>query len=149
MTTEPTADLIARFRRYEDAWNEGDFDTVDDLFAESVSIHDVPTGTTYDGRAAFKGWITDMREAFPDFETSYSERDIIVSEGTVAVEWTASGTHEGHLGALDLAPTNESVEISGVVVYELDDGMVTDARWYYDMLGILSQLGAAPEEIPA
>lgn len=149
MTTRPAADLIERFQRYNDAWSEGDLDAVDDLFAESVTVHDVPTGATYDGRNAFKKWITNVREAFPDFTARFADSDVIVGDGKVAVEWEVSGTHESPLAGLDIEPTHESVEFSGVTVYELEGEMVTEARWYYDMLDMLEQLGAAPEGMPA
>lgn len=149
MNTRPTADFIERFHRYNDAWNEGDLDAVDDLFAQSVSIHDVPTGTTYDGRAAFKEWISDTREAFPDFTARFADSDVVVGDEKVAVEWEVSGTHDGHLASIGLEPTHESVEFSGVTVYELDGETVIEGRWYYDMVALLSQLGAAPEGMPA
>lgn len=149
MTTQPPADLVERFQQYDAAWNEGDLDAVDDLFADSVRVYDVPAGTTYDGRDAFKEWITDIREGFPDFTASFADSDVIVGDGKVAVEWEMSGTHEGHLPGLDIEPTHEAVEFSGVTVYELDGETVTEARWYYDMLALLSQVGAAPEELPA
>lgn len=149
MTTEPTADLIARFQRYDAAWNEGDLDAVDDLFAESVTVHDVPAGMTYDGRDAFKEWISEMRVAFPDFTARFDDSDVIVGDDEVAVEWAASGTHEGRLAGLDIEPTGERVELTGVTVYELDGDMVIEGRWYYDMFALLNQVGAAREELPA
>ena len=149
MSTQPSVDFMDRFQPYIAAWNEGNLDAVDDLFAESVTIHDVPSGTTYDGRDAFKEWISGTRVAFPDFTATIADSDVIVGDGRVAVEWEVSGTHEGPLAGLDIEPTNESVEFSGVTVYELDGGMVSEGRWYYDMLDMLEQLGVAPEGMPA
>ena len=148
MSTRSTTELTEQLDEYtEKAWNDKEYDAVDDLFAETVTIHNVATGTDYDGRAAFKEWIRGVHEGFPDFTVEYTTDDTIVGEHKIAQQWTVSGTHEGTLPDAGIEATGNRVEFDGVTVFELDDGKVTEAWWYYDMLAFLDQLGLIPEEM--
>jgi steroid delta-isomerase-like uncharacterized protein len=131
----------------EAAWEEGKLEAADELFAEGVIVHNVPAETDFEGIEEFKEWISNTRNAFPDFAVESSDEDFIGGENKVAVQWVATGTNERPLARLDIEPTNEHVEFEGVTVFEFDNGKVTEAWWYYDMLGFLDQLGVVPQEM--
>lgn len=144
MATQSTQPIADQLREHADAvWNDGDVDAAGAFFAEDVVVHDDPQQNVYEGLDAFKQWVREVRTAFPDFEVDTTS--VIVGDGRVASEWEASGTHEGEMAELDISPTNNRVTWKGVTVYELDGDEVTEAWWYYDMVGILTQLGAIPE----
>lgn len=147
--TESTT-LVEQFREHtEAAWNRGEVDSVDDLFAPDVVVHDAQSGETYDGRDAFKEWISAVRTAFPDFAVDMAETMFLVDEDHVVSQWVVRGTHEGPLAGVEMEPTHEAIELHGATVYELRDGQVIEAWWHYDNLALLGQLGAIPEGLTA
>jgi len=127
----------------EAVWNDGNLDAVDAFFAADVLVHEVPNQRDYEGLDEFKAWVTEVRTAFPDFETEATS--IIVGDGSVVSQWTAAGTHEGEMVDLDIEPTGETITWEGVTVYTVDDEEVTEAWWYYDLAGMMVQLGVIPE----
>jgi len=144
MSTKNSQEIAELLREHADTvWNDGDIDAVGTLFAEDAVVHNEPQQNHYEGLDAFTEWVREIRTAFPDFEVETTS--VIVGDGRVASEWEANGTHEGEMAELDIPPTNNHVTWKGVTVYELVGDEVTEAWWYYDMAGILTQLGAIPE----
>jgi steroid delta-isomerase-like uncharacterized protein len=127
----------------ETVWNRGEVDGADEHFADGVVVHDVPQAADYEGRDAFKQWVQEIRTAFPDFEVDVE--GVVVGDDAIVARWVARGTNEGELSAFGMPPTGESVEWSGVTVYEMEGEEIVEAWWYYDMLGLLTQLGTIPE----
>ncbi|WP_254528457.1 ester cyclase [Natrinema gelatinilyticum] len=130
----------------ERIFNRGDIDYVDEVYAEDMVMHNVAHGEDYEGREAFKEWITDLRDTFPDFEVEIL--DTIVEDDTVVTRYLARGTHEGPLPPFNGEPTNEKVEFEGVTIHAMDGTKATEAWWYYDQLTTLTQLGIVPETPP-
>jgi steroid delta-isomerase-like uncharacterized protein len=144
MPTQNRQEISEQLREHADAvWNDGDIDAAGTFFAEDAVVHNEPQQNDYEGLDAFKQWVSEIRTAFPDFEVETTS--VIVGDGRVASEWVASGTHEGEMAELDIPPTNNHVTWKGATVYKLDGDEVTEAWWYYDMAGILTQLGVIPE----
>jgi predicted ester cyclase len=120
----PSDELLDRFESAANAaWNRGELDALDEFFADDVAVHDF----TLDEEA-----------------TSY-----FAADDRLVSQWVFTGTHDGTLPEIEVEPTNQPVELAGVTVYEMTDGVVTEAWWYFDMMGLLSQLGLVPEELPA
>ena len=66
-----------------------------------------------------------------------AERDLVVSR------FSARGTHLGpFLGA---APTGEPIGYTGTDINRVHDGRIVESWVHYDALGLLQQLGLAPE----
>lgn len=147
--TEQTRERVEELQTNytEEVWNDGAVDRVDSYFAADAVVHNVPQGEVYDGTEEIKGWVTEVREGFPDLRVEIDET--IVDGDRVVSRWTATGTNDGELTAVDVGPTHERVEWSGVTVYTVDGDEITEGRWYYDMLGILAQVGAIPEGMTA
>lgn len=147
MSTISVSDLVEQLNEGTEAiWNRGELERIDEQYAEDVLVHDVAAGEDVEGREAFKAWVTEIRGAFPDFHVEIA--DFVVGEGKVVSQWRVTGTHEGPLPVLpdlELEPTGESIAFAGATVFVLDDELVTEAWWYYDLLGIMAQLGALPE----
>ena len=57
--------------------------------------------------------------------------------------WNCYGTQKGEF--LGIAPTGRRVDLSGVTVGRLSHGRIHDERVYYDRLGFLEDVGAAPQ----
>ena len=83
--------------------------------------------------------------AFPDLH--FDIQRSIVQDDYVVQHWTAAGTHTGPLVGPDgrtLSPTNRRARVSGVTINEIKQGKVMRAWVYWDMTGLLAQLGGMP-----
>lgn len=132
----PTNPNVALVRRhYEDLVNRGDLGAADrDVRADFVD-HAAPPGTP-PGPESVKGWITMVRDGFPDIEVV--EEHSIANGDMVAVLACWRGTHDGPF--LGMEPTGRRVEMRGMVLWRVEDGQLAE-RWavldYDALLGSL------------
>ncbi|WP_158563237.1 ester cyclase [Chitinophaga silvatica] len=83
--------------------------------------------------------------AFPDAKWTISE---VITEGDkVVVMQTVEGTQKNQFQ--NIPPTNKKIQISGVVIYELEDGLIINHIVHTDRLGVLQQLGVLPTDLSA
>jgi len=72
----------------------------------------------------------------------------ITSKGdTAAAEWVVTGTHSGPFETPmgTIAPTNRQVTFRGATFYRFNrEGLIAEHRDYFDLGGILQQLGVKP-----
>lgn len=132
--TEASKNLVRRM--YEEAWNEGKLDVIDEICApDYVGIG--PYGNEH-GPESVKRGVTNRRTAFPDIHVTIED---VISEGDkVVARLTFRGTHKGEFQGIQ--PTNKEVTWSGIWIYRVANGKFVE-RWHnYDMLGLMQQLGA-------
>lgn len=77
------------------------------------------------------------QEAFT--ETGAEVKRLVVDEDAAVAEFEFTGKHTGELNGI--APTNNSVRIPMIAVYEVADKKITSARLYYDTAEMAAQLG--------
>ena len=83
--------LVRRF--YEEAWDKGQLDVADELFAPDYVRHDVRAGVAAPGPQGQKDIAAGFRAAFPDLHFVV---DFVLADGDhVAARWTATGTNTG------------------------------------------------------
>ena len=133
-------DLIRRY--YADLWNRWDDAVVDEIIAPGIQFRG-SLGVTVDGKKGFRGYVAQVRAAFPDF---HNQVDELLAEGDgVMARLTYSGTHLGELyGA---APTGKKVEYGGIALFKISDGRITSGLVYGDTIGLMRQIGAATPDI--
>ena len=105
---------IAR-RLYEECWNQGKVDRVDQLIAKDCRYHDPAFPSLAPGVDSLKRHITMCRNAFPDLR--FSLDDMIAERDEVVVHWTANGTHEGPF--LGVAATRKIATVGGTSIYRI------------------------------
>ena len=128
--------LVRRF--YEEAWDQGKLDVIDELFAEDYVRHDLRPTQALPGPDGMKQITADFRAAFPDLRLDV---DIVISEHEfVAARWTATGTHTGRWGAVE--PSGQMVRFSGVNIFRFENGKVSELWNHRDDLGLMQQVGA-------
>jgi steroid delta-isomerase-like uncharacterized protein len=132
-TSMTNKDLVRRI--YEEAFNTGRLDVLDELVA---GAYEAPDGTS--GAAAFRTNVADLRAGFPDIR--FTIEDLIAEEDRVAVRWSWIATHRGAFRGV--APTGKRITNSGIAIYQLDDGKIVRSWLEADRLGALQQMGAAP-----
>ncbi len=129
-------------RRFlQEAFNEGNFSVVDEIFASDYVLHDPAIPDEIRGLEGVKGFVQMYRSAFPD--THITVEDQIAEGDDVVTRWTARGTHQGEL--FGVAPSGNRVEVTGITIDRFSEGKFAESWTNYDALGMLQQIGAIPE----
>lgn len=127
-------------RWFEEVWNQGREDAIDEMFAEDGIGHGLPTdnGEPIRGPKDFKPFFKKFREAFPNIKVVVGET---VSDGEkIASVCHVSGFHEGE--GIGLSPTNQPVDFTGIVIVKLRDGKIVESWNSFDFMTMYAQLGA-------
>ncbi len=120
-----------------EGWQSGDPGVVDALHAPDFVDHD-PGGRPPDN-AGFKRGIADLYAAFPDLRARVEDLVVDETNATVAVRWSAAGTHTGpYLGA---APTGRRISFKGIEIVRIRDGRIVERWGEWDGIDLLAQLG--------
>ncbi|MGD9944794.1 MAG: ester cyclase [Burkholderiaceae bacterium] len=125
-------------RYYDEVWAQRRPERIDSLFAPGYQNHAGARGTL-SGPAGIRKNYDSLLTAFPDVR--FSVDDLIAAEDRVAVRYTMFGTHRGLFQ--DLAPTGRAVEVPGIGIYRVADGLIQESWVVRDSLVLLRQLGAA------
>lgn len=137
MTTAENKTVVRSF--VEEVINQGRLEQADVLVADGFVELD-PLPGQRQGREGLKEVIGAMRAAFPDIHWVLEE---MVAEGDMVVSrfvWT--GTHCGEF--LGIPATGKTVNVKGVVIDRVVDGMMAESRILMDSLGLMQQLGVVP-----
>ena len=124
-------------RWIEEGWQKGDVSVVDQLHSSDFVDHD-SSGRASDN-AGFKQGIAGLYAAFPDLKAQV--RDVVADPetGTVAVRWSATGTHRGRY--LDAQPTGRSTKFKGIEIIRIRNGRIIERWGEWDGIDLLEQLG--------
>ena len=129
------------------AWNSHDVGKFLAICDDNIIWHDVASPEPYRGkegaRQFIKGWIT----ALPDL--NYREKNRLVTEDAVAVEFVFSGTNSGPIqiapGAPAIPATGKKVNAAkGTYFGRIRGGKWVEFRSYPDIAGLIMQLGLMP-----
>ena len=132
-------DNAAILRRwFEEVWNQGREETIDELLAPDAVAHDVGgAGQTHIGPAAFKPLWLQLRGAFPDIR--FSIDDVVSEANKVAGRWTATMTHQGD--TLGVAATHKKLTITGMIFLHIEGGRIREGWNNWDQLSLTRELG--------
>jgi ketosteroid isomerase-like protein len=97
---------------------------------EFVNVHASALGSGCSGRDEYLRRLPGFLETFPGL--SYAVEQVIVSGADVAVSYRLTATSDGY-----------PIEVRGVMVFEIVDGLITRRTDYWDSLGYLRQIGQA------
>ena len=78
--------------------------------------------------------------AFPDVVQTVE--DAVADEDKVAVRFSATGTHKGDL--MGMPPTGKQIKISGMAIFHIAGGKVTEWAEVFDQMTMMQQIGAIP-----
>jgi steroid delta-isomerase-like uncharacterized protein len=136
MGTQDNKALVRRI--FEEIWNQGNLETVHELFAAEHVGYD-QTGP-FHGLEGVKQFFSTWLAAFPDAQ--FHIEDQIAEGDKVATRWTAHGTHRGHLQGI--APTSRQVTVTGITILRIANGKIVESWGNSDTLGMMQQLGVIP-----
>ncbi|MCM3900609.1 MAG: ester cyclase [Pyrinomonadaceae bacterium] len=130
--------LIRRW--FEEVWNKGREEVIDELFAEDGIAHGLAdeSGEDMRGPSDYKPFFRKFRTAFPDIEVVVE--DTVTEGDKVAARCTVRGKHQSD--SLGIAATQKPIEITGITIVRIRDGKIVEAWNNFDFMSMFRQLGA-------
>lgn len=136
MSLEENKSII---RRYVECVNKGQFDVLDDLVIPDFVDHN-PVPGQEPGLVGAKKAYAMFRNAFPD--AVFDLQDLIAEGDRVVGRGVMTGTHGGDF--LGFPATGKKVTWTGIRIFTVKDGKVTEGWIDLDLLSVLQQIGAFP-----
>ncbi|MFG1819112.1 ester cyclase [Kribbella sp. NPDC049174] len=137
MSTEENKTILRD--SYEAIFNQHEVDRAGEFYAPDYLDHDGLPGQAPGLDGAKQKWAGYFAGA-PDLRRTIEE---MIAEGDkVAVAWTVEGTHEAEL--LGISATGKPFRLSGMSIYRLAEGKITEQREWWDRLALMRQLGVLP-----
>ena len=136
---DPNTNLLWRW--FEEVWNQGREDAIDELAAADMVAHGLydARGKEVSGRAKFKEFRRQFRTTFPDVRVEVN--DALADGDKVVVRCTVQATHSGEgMGA----PTSKPVSFTGVVIARIENGQLKESWDSWNFLSLYQQIGALP-----
>jgi steroid delta-isomerase-like uncharacterized protein len=123
-----------------EALHRRDLDGVRAVVASSARFYGwAPVPLDVDG---YQGFMSALLAAFPD---SRFLVDDVISEGDkVAIRHRLLGTHQAEFQGI--SATGKQVEVGGIVIFRIKNGMIAEAWLNADLMGMLQQLGVVPAQ---
>jgi len=120
-------------RRFQDIWNQGDFDIIEEIFNKDYLNHSVKVK----GFESIRQFVTVYRSAFPSVK--FTIEDQVAEEDKVVMRYTITGTHKGEFQGI--APTGKPIAITGIAIHRIENGKIIEIWANWDALGLSQQLG--------
>ena len=134
---DPAANKELVRRLYEEGFDRGNLDVVDELVSGDVVTHNPIILDAPEGRDSVRGGIEMIRKAFSDLEVEL--HDLVAEGDRVAVFLTMTGTNTGDYrrgGA-----TGERGSIRAFFIWRIADGRLAESWGVADRFAFLQQLG--------
>jgi steroid delta-isomerase-like uncharacterized protein len=141
VSEEETRNKNASRRFWDEVWNKGNIAIIGDLVTPNQVAHDPNNPNQAPGPEGVRQLVSLYRNAFPDLY--FQLEDVIAAGDRVVSRVTASGTHQRDLPGIPA--TGKRASISGILIARYEDGKVAESWANFDFLGLLRQLGVAPE----
>ncbi|MEZ5426304.1 MAG: ester cyclase [Pyrinomonadaceae bacterium] len=139
METKMAADELFLHRWFEEVWNRGSQDAIDEMVATDVRIQGLTDveGNDVRGIDNFKLFHENFRNAFPDLRVTVE--DVLCDGDKMAARCRIIQTHTGD--GLGISPTNAPIEFSGMCIVRLENGKIAEAWNNFDFLSMYQQMG--------
>ena len=129
-------------RRYQEAYNSGNLDVLDELLDPNWMTNAFPSAVLEQTIENAKVVQRLLVEAFPDLHVTTEQ--LIAEDDYVVQLWTWRGTHKGDV--VGLPASGNQVVTGGMSLFKIEDGKIVRHIAFNDMMDLLSQIGA---DIPA
>ena len=126
---------------WAEGWRALDPARIAAIYSETASMVDMSAATTLEGPEAIQAYLTEFFAAFEDFSSEIL--NLFATEEWAAAEWVFGGRYTGQFPGYPPG-SSQSVTVYGAEILGLADGQIQQDRRYYDIYGILVQLGLAP-----
>ena len=126
-------------RVYEEIWNKGNLDVVDEIIDDDYIFHLLPQRR---GPEWYKEMYHDLAGAFSDYHCEIE--DMIAESDKVMVRTTITGKHTREL--MGVAPTDKQISVTEIAVVRIKDGKIVEEWGSVDRFELMQQLGAIPSQ---
>ena len=129
----------ANYLRVVEALNRGDLESSLAFTAPDATLNGQPLGREGDKHRAEM-----LATAFPD--QHYEIQETIAEGDKLVVRWRMTGTHAGELvgPTMTIPATGKRLDLWGMSMYRIEDGMAREIWERFDMMEFLGQLGVLP-----
>ncbi len=129
----------ALYRRVVEDLNRGDLEASLEFTAPDATLNGQPMGREGDKHRAEV-----LAAAFPD--QHYDLLEIVAEGDRLVARWRMTGTHEGDLvgPTMTIPATGKRLDMWGMSLYRIEDGMAWEIWESFDMREFLRQLGVVP-----
>jgi steroid delta-isomerase-like uncharacterized protein len=136
MSTATKNSIEAVAQSFYTVYNENKPELLDEILSENYVGH--VNGHDIAGAAAAKGFINTFLAGFPD--AFYKVDDLFTSENgdKVVARWTCTATHKGAFFGFE--PSNKSVTMIGITIFEIVDGKIAQLWNNWDVFGLINQI---------
>jgi steroid delta-isomerase-like uncharacterized protein len=128
----------------EEDISRGDVGVAERIIHPDFYDHTNPPGMQH-GLAGHNAIVALFRAAFPD--QWWQIEDLIAEGDRVVARTTMRGTHKGDF--FGIPATGREVTLTGVHVLRIADGRIAEHWGNNDDLGLMRQIGAIPDPVPA
>jgi steroid delta-isomerase-like uncharacterized protein len=115
-------------------------DVLDEVYADDLVWHEPDQDVR--GPEEARQFVMMYKTAFPDL--SATVEDVLSDGDKVVTRYTLRGTHQGEIEEFG-PPTGRQIELQGITIHRMEDGKIVEEWERYDNLGVMQQLGLAPE----
>lgn len=133
MSTEDNKNIV---RRYQDAYNTGDFIALAEVVAADVLTPNIAPGMPPGLEGAIAVHQTTLL-GMPDYWTTIE--DLIAEGDKVVVRVTMTGTHTGNFWGVP--PTGRRVNLTAIYIVRIADGKIVEHWGEEDGMKVFKQLG--------
>ena len=134
-------DLATYARTINEAWNSHNMEKVLSFYSPECIGDDVGQASLLRGHEGLRILLKTYWKAFPDLR--FRVTNTIVEGQRLAIVWVAEGTHQGPI--MNIPPTGRRMEIRGVSIIEVQDGLIVRGQYIWDVAGMLRHMGLLPE----
>lgn len=135
---EQNETIIRRY--YNEVWNAGKLDVLDELLHEQYINHTPSTPNPPIGPAGLKPIVAAIRKGFPDLH--YEIKDIVVNDTMAVARVIMTGTQTQRL--FDLPPSGKRVSVNQITIEKIKNGKIVEHWRVTDELTMMKQLGFVP-----
>lgn len=136
-----TTDLATFADVINQAWNSHNVESVLRFYSTEYVGDDVGQASLLRGHTGLRTMLDTYWRAFPDLR--FVCKDCILQDSRLFAVWVAEGTHQGTI--MNIPPTGHRVEVRGMSILEVKEGLIVRAQSVWDVAGMLRHMGLLPE----
>jgi steroid delta-isomerase-like uncharacterized protein len=135
--SEENKQLVRRW--FEEVWNSGRADAIDEMFAENGIAHGLSDDPSQPitGPQEFRPFHTLFRDAFPNMMIVVE--DMVAEGDRVAARCSVRAKHEGDF--MGREATQAPVEFTGMTIVRVANGKIAEAWNNFDFMRLHKQVG--------
>ena len=136
-----TADLTSYADTLNQACNSHSIEEVLRLCSPDYIGTDIAEPDLLQGHQGLRTILERYWRAYPDLHLLVTDK--VIQGSNLTIVWLAEGTHRGPI--MHIPATGRQVEVKGISLIEVQDGLVVRGQNIWDLAGMLRHLGLLPE----